>query len=355
MANANQTSVVRRTTTDEIYFNKRGRKKMDLTEMQKKLSIWKEENEDDYGYNDFFTTQEMRDDKKKERVETLPLDKLVTFKNHPFKVIEDDKMVETVTSIKENGVLVPIIVRPTENDCFEIISGHRRTKACEIAGINEIPALIKNLTDDEATIIMVDSNIQREKLRPSEKAWAYKMKLDAMKRQGKRNDLTSCQLGTNLRSDKKLSDEMGESGRQIQRYIRLTNLISEFMDMVDNNQMGFSPAVEISFLDEEMQEEVLDVMEMAQCSPSLAQAQQLKKIFLEGNLSRSVIEFTMKVEKKKEYKWEINPKQLAKKYPAWSTLSSKEMEIMVRNILKVGYEKYVKQLRAKHKENKVEK
>ena len=327
---------------------------MDLTEMQKKLSIWKDENENDYGYNDFFTTQEMRDDKKKERVETLPLDKLVKFKNHPFKVVEDDKMVETVTSIKENGVLVPIIVRPTENDCFEIVSGHRRMKACEIVGINEIPALVKNLTDDEATIIMVDSNIQREELLISEKAWAYKMKLDAVKRQGKRNDLTFRQVGEKLNNLNELSKTMGESERQVSRYIRLTNLIPEFMDMVDNKQMAFSPAVEISFIDDEMQEEVLDVMEMEQCSPSLAQAQHLKKVFLEGNLSRSVIEFTMKSGEEKEYKWAIKPKQIAKKFPAWGNLSNEKMERVINDILKDGYERYVKDIKAKHKEKNAE-
>ena len=331
---------------------------MELTEMQKKLKVWKDEDDDKYGYNDLFTTQEMRDDKKKERIETLALDSLVNFKNHPFKVIEDDKMVETVESIKENGVLVPIIVRPSENGLFEIISGHRRKKACEIAGINEIPALVKNLTDDEAIIIMVDSNIQREELLPSEKAWAYRMKLEAIRRKAGRPKNNGMQVAHNFNGKKSVevvADEAGTSKDQIRRYIRLTYLIPEFMNMLDNKQVAFSPAVEISFLNAKMQEEVADVMDMEQCSPSLSQAQQLKKIFIEGNLSRSVIEALMTDDNDKNYKWAIKPKQIAKEYPAWSKLSNENMERVINDIIKEGYEKYIKELREKHRKKDKEK
>ena len=233
--------------------------------------------------DDFFKTQEERDEEKLEKIQNLPLNKIHDFPNHPFKVKDDEKMFETVESIKEHGVLVPAIVRPKENGTYEMVAGHRRKRACQLAQLEEIPCIIRNLTDDEATIIMVDSNLQREEILPSERAFAYKMKLDAMKSQGKRNDLTSTQLVQKL-SVEVIAEEMGESREKIRRYIRLTYLIPEILQFVDNHylnekekmKMALAPAVEISFLNNKEQEILLEAMETSIATPSTSQAQRLR-------------------------------------------------------------------------------
>lgn len=251
--------------------------------------------------DEIFYTDEIREDLKKEKVEKLLITELFSFKDHPFKVLDDEKMMETVESVKENGVLVPIIVRVRKEGGYEIVSGHRRKRACELAGISEIPAIVKDLTDDEAVIIMVDSNLQRETVLPSEKAFAYKMRLEAMNRQtGRKAKENGSQVGNHLsqpKSSELLAEQMGESKNQIFRYIRLTNLIPDFLDMVDSKKMAFNPAVEVSFLDEKMQSELLDVIEMEQSTPSLSQAQKIKQFFQENKLDRNVLESIMQEEK----------------------------------------------------------
>ncbi|MBR3720172.1 MAG: ParB/RepB/Spo0J family partition protein, partial [Clostridia bacterium] len=216
--------------------------------------------------------------------------------NHPFKVVNDDKMQELASSVKEYGVILPIMVRPKEDGTYEIVSGHRRKMAAQIAGLKDIKCIVKDLTDDEATIIMVDSNIQREEILPSERAFAYKMKLEAMKHQGIRNDLTSRPVGDKL-STEVLGEEVGESARQIQRYIRLTELIPEILQMVDDKKVAFRPAVELSYLSEENQYVLLNIMEFNECTPSLAQAIRLKKLEQEGNLTEEKLETIMEQEK----------------------------------------------------------
>ena len=198
--------------------------------------------------DDIFQTEENRADAQRERVQEIPLDQLKPFKNHPFKVRDDQRMLDTVDSIREYGVLVPAIARPDPEGGYELISGHRRKRGCEMAGLQTMPVIIRNLDDDAAVLVMVDSNIQREELLPSERAFAYKMKLEALKHQGARMDLTSCQVGTKLRADEKLAESVNESARTVQRFIRLTELISELLDMVDERKLAFNPAVAVSYL-----------------------------------------------------------------------------------------------------------
>lgn len=243
-----------------------------------------------------FMSQAERDMIDAEKVEYIDIDKIKDFPNHPFKVVNDDKMQELASSIKEYGVILPIMVRPKEDGTYEIVSGHRRKMAAQIAGLKDIKCIVKDLTDDEATIIMVDSNIQREEILPSERAFAYKMKLEAMKHQGIRNDLTSRPVGDKL-STEVLGEEVGESARQIQRYIRLTELIPEILQMVDDKKVAFRPAVEISYLSEENQYVLLNIMEFNECTPSLAQAIRLKKLEQEGNLTEEKLETIMEQEK----------------------------------------------------------
>ena len=231
------------------------------------------------------------------RVEKIDINRIENFKNHPFKVKDDDQMENLVESIKENGVLNPILVRPTKDNKFEIISGHRRKRAVELADIGEIPCIVRELTDDEATILMVDSNLQREEILPSEKAFAYKMKMEAMGRQGKRTDLTSTTLVEKLRTNEQLAEEVDESREQIRRYIRLTNLIPEILQMVDEKKIAFRPAVEISYLSEDNQYVLLDVMQFSDITPSLAQAIHMKKLEQEGKLDADKIEELMSQEK----------------------------------------------------------
>lgn len=231
------------------------------------------------------------------RVEKINLSKIQEFKNHPFKVKDDEQMESLVESIKENGVLNPIIVRQIEDGKFEIISGHRRKRAVELANFEEIPCIVRNLTDEEATILMVDSNLQREEILPSEKAYAYKMKMDAMKRQGERTDLTSTPLVEKLRANEKIGEETGESREQIRRYIRLTKLIPEILQMVDDKKIAFRPAVEISYLTEKEQSILLDMIEYNESTPSLAQAIYLKKQSQEKTLTEEKIEEVMEKQK----------------------------------------------------------
>ena len=236
----------------------------------------------------------------KEQIQRLLLSSLVPFKDHPFRVVDDDRMKETVESIQEYGVLVPILVRPLEDGAYEIISGHRRKRACELAGVDEIPAIVRELDDDEATIVMVDSNLQRESILPSERAFAYKMKLEALKNQGARSDLTSDQVGQKLWSVEQVASDAGESKTQIQRFIRLTNLVPELLDMVDEKKIAFNPAVELSYLDESQQRDFLEAMEDTQNAPSLSQAQQLKKMAQQGAFSYEKAFDVMGQEKKSE-------------------------------------------------------
>ena len=251
--------------------------------------------------DDLFSTDESRADAQRERVVELPLAELHPFRNHPFKVLDDEKMADTAQSIREHGVLVPAIVRPREEGGYEIVAGHRRHHASQIAGLDTMPAIIRDLDDDAATIIMVDSNLQRETLLPSERAWANKMKLDAMKRQGKRTDLTCGQVGhKSEKSVMRVADEAGESVKQVQRFIRLTELIPPLLDMVDERKIAFNPAVELSYLKPEEQVELLDAMDSEQATPSLSQAQRLKKFSMEGHLSIDVMRAIMSEEKKGE-------------------------------------------------------
>ena len=257
--------------------------------------------------DDLFTIQEQRDYEKAEKVEEINISSIKDFPNHPFKVINDEKMQEMVKSVKEYGVILPVIVRPKEDGTYEMISGHRRKRACELAGIKQIRCIVKDLTDDEATILMVDSNIQREEILPSEKAFAYKMKLEAMKHQGKRIDLeeneTSTPVVSKLRTDEILGEEVGESRENIRRYIRLTYLIPELLEQVDKKRIAFRPAVELSYLSEENQYVVENIFEFDEVTPSLSQAIRLKKLEQEGNLTEEKIEEILQQEKpnQKEY------------------------------------------------------
>jgi len=239
--------------------------------------------------DDLFTTEEEREDKKREKVRNIPLSELHPFRDHPFRVVDDEKMEETVESIREYGVLVPIIVRPKEEGGYEIVSGHRRCHASKIAGLETVPTIVRHLDDDEATIIMVDSNLQRESLLPSERAKAYKMKLEALKRQGQRNDLTSRQNGTRYRADEKVAESADESARTVQRYIRLTELIPELLDMVDEKKINFNSAVEISHLTQEEQELVHETILSEDHTPSVAQAQEIKRLSQKKQLNEDTI------------------------------------------------------------------
>ncbi len=251
--------------------------------------------------DDLFTTQEERDYAVAEKVQEINISDISDFPEHPFKVNDDDKMQEMVKSIKEYGVILPVIVRPKEDGTYEMISGHRRKRACEIAGVKQIRCIVKNLSDDEATILMVDSNIQREEILPSEKAFAYKMKLEAMKHQGKKIDIdedkTSTPLVAKLRTDEILGEEVGESRENIRRYIRLTYLIPELLEEVDNKRIAFRPAVELSYLSDENQYVVLNKLEFDEVSPSLSQAIVLKKMQQEGTITEEKIEELLDKEK----------------------------------------------------------
>lgn len=230
------------------------------------------------GLDDLFSSEETRQEEQREQVQQIPVDELFPFKNHPFKVLDDDAMTRTVESISQFGVLAPLIARPRPEGGYEIISGHRRKHAAELAHLDTVPVIVRNMEDDAATILMVDSNLQREHILPSERAFAYKMKLDAIKNQGARSDLTSPQVAAKFRSDDAVAKDQGISGDTVRRYIRLTNLVPELLDMVDKKKIAFNPAVELSYLDESQQRDFLEAMDGTQNAPSVSQAQQLKKM-----------------------------------------------------------------------------
>ena len=253
------------------------------------------------GLDDLFSTEENRQEEQREQVQQIPIDALHPFTNHPFKVLDDEAMTRTVESIAQYGVLAPLIARPRpDGDGYEIISGHRRQYAAKLAGLDTLPVIVRQMSDDAAVILMVDSNLQREHILPSERAFAYKMKLEALKNQGARSDLTSSQIGTKLRADEKVAQDSGESRNQIQRFIRLTNLVPELLDMVDEKKISFNPAVELSYLDEGQQRAFLEAMNDTQNAPSLSQAQQLKKMAQQGEFSHEKAFDVMGQEKKSE-------------------------------------------------------
>ena len=253
------------------------------------------------GLDDLFSTEENRQEEQREQVQQIPIDALHPFTNHPFKVLDDEAMTRTVESIAQYGVLAPLIARPCpDGDGYEIISGHRRQYAAKLAGLDTLPVIVRQMSDDAAVILMVDSNLQREHILPSERAFAYKMKLEALKNQGARSDLTSSQIGTKLRADEKVAQDSGESRNQIQRFIRLTNLIPELLDMVDEKKIAFNPAVELSYLDESQQRAFLEAMNDTQNAPSLSQAQQLKKMAQQGEFSYEKAFDVMGQEKRSE-------------------------------------------------------
>ena len=284
-------------------------------------------------YDDIFSTEADRQAEQegvnRERVQMLPLSELHPFHSHPFKVKDDEAMANTVESVKQFGVLVPAIVRPREEGGYEIVAGHRRHHASELAGKTEMPAIVRDLDDDEATIIMVDSNLQRESLLPSERAYAYKLKLDALKHQGARNDLTSVQVGQKLNARDTVAKSAGESAVQIQRFIRLTELIPALLDMVDDKKIAFNPAVELSYLKPDEQTLLLDAMDSEQATPSLSQAQRLKKFSQEGSLSVDVMRAIMSEEKKPEQeKVTLTGDKLRKYFPRDFTPEQMETTIM---------------------------
>ena len=253
------------------------------------------------GLDDLFSSEETRQEEQREQVQQIPVDELFPFKNHPFKVLDDDAMTRTVESISQFGVLAPLIARPRpDGDGYEIISGHRRQYAAKLAGLETLPVIVRQMSDDAAVILMVDSNLQREHILPSERAFAYKMKLDAIKNQGARSDLTSPQLAAKFRSDDAVAKDQGISGDTVRRYIRLTSLIPELLDMVDEKKISFNPAVELSYLDESQQRDFLEAMNDTQNAPSLSQAQQLKKMAQQGDFSYEKAFDVMGQEKKSE-------------------------------------------------------
>ncbi len=253
------------------------------------------------GLDDLFSTEENRQEEQREQVQQIPIDALHPFTNHPFKVLDDEAMTRTVESIAQYGVLAPLIARPRpDGDGYEIISGHRRQYAAKLAGLDTLPVIVRQMSDDAAVILMVDSNLQREHILPSERAFAYKMQLDAIKNQGARSDLTSPQLAAKFRSDDAVAKDQGISGDTVRRYIRLTNLIPELLDMVDEKKISFNPAVELSYLDESQQRDFLEAMEDTQNAPSLSQAQQLKKMAQQGEFSYEKAFDVMGQEKKSE-------------------------------------------------------
>lgn len=278
------------------------------------------------GYDDIFTPDAAT--ATGEQVRQIPTDQLFPFKDHPFKVTDDQAMQDTVESIKEYGVLVPAIARPRPDGGYELISGHRRQHACELAGITTMPVIVRNLDDDAATILMVDSNLQRENILPSERAFAFKMKLEAMKHQGERSDLTSPQVAAKLRTDDAIAKSAGISGDTVRRFIRLTELIPELLSMVDDRQMAFNPAVELSYLTKDQQQMLFQEIENCQATPSLSQAQRLKKFSQEGKLDEGVIMAVMSEEKKDIDKVTLPGETINKYFPKSFTPKQKQDTII---------------------------
>ena len=283
-------------------------------------------------YDDIFSTEETRQEEQREQVQQIPIDELYPFKDHPFKVIDDEAMQRTVESIKQLGVTNPLIARPRPDGGYEIISGHRRQHAAQLARLKTLPVIVRDMSDDAAVLLMVDSNLQREQILPSERAFAYKMKLDALKRQGARSDLTSSQVGMKLQALDIVGQEAGDSRNQVHRFIRLTNLIPELLDMVDEKKISFNPAVELSYLDENQQRDFLEAMADTQNAPSLSQAQRLKKLAQEGHFSYDVAFAVMGEPKKDELdKVVIKNDTLRKYFPGSST--PREMEEKIIGLL----------------------
>ncbi len=295
-------------------------------------------------YDDIFTTEETRNDKKLEKVQNIPLSELHPFKNHPFKVIDDESMLRTVESVAQYGVLAPAIARPRADGGYELVSGHRRHHASELAGLETMPVIVRNLDDDAAVILMVDSNLQRETILPSERAFAYKMKLDAIKHQGERSDLTSRQFGEKFQTSIQLvANQAGESERQAQRYIRLTELIPELLSMVDEKKISFNPAVELSFLKPEEQKYFLEAMDMEQNVPSLSQAQRIKKLSQDGICTVDTIQEIMAEVKKSELdKVTIKNDVLKKYFP--KSYTPRQMQDTIIKLLEGWHKKRQQQM-----------
>lgn len=266
------------------------------------------------GLDEMFSTEESRQEQKWEQVQQIPIEELFPFKEHPFKVLDDEAMQRTVESVAQYGVLAPLIARPRPEGGYEIISGHRRQHAAELAGLDTLPVIVREMTDDAAVILMVDSNLQRENILPSERAFAYKMKLEAIKKQGARSDLTSGQIGPKLRSDEQVALDAGESRKQVQRFIRLTNLIPELLDLVDEKKISFNPAVELSYLDEAQQRDFLQAMDETQNAPSLSQAQRMKKLAQEEKFTYEAAFAIMGEAKKDELDKVVIKNDTLKKY-----------------------------------------
>lgn len=280
--------------------------------------------------DDLFSTDESRAEAQLEKVVTLNPADISDFPNHPFKVKQDEAMAEMADSVKQYGVLVPALVRPKADGGYEMVAGHRRKCAATLAGITEMPCIVRNLSDDEATIIMVDSNLQRETILPSEKAFAYKMKLEAMKRQGQRSDLTSTPLVSKSRSNEELGQKNGDSREQVRRFIRLTELIPPVLDMVDSGKIAFRPAVELSYLSKDQQQSLYDTMECEDCTPSLAQAIKMKEFSRDGKLSAEVILSIMQEEKPNQREQFKMPKERISKYFAPGTPAQKIEDTIIK-------------------------
>ena len=283
------------------------------------------------GADDIFSTEESRQEQQREQVQQIPIGELFPFKNHPFKVLDDESMQRTVESVEQYGVLSPLIARPRPEGGYEIISGHRRQHAAQLAGLDALPVIVRNMDDDAAVLLMVDSNLQRENILPSERAFAYKMKLEALKNQGARSDLTSVQVAPKL-STEKIGEEVGMSKDNVKRYIRLTNLVPDLLDMVDEKKIAFNPAVELSYLDESQQRDFLEAMNDTQNAPSLSQAQRLKKLAQEGHFSYDVAFAVMGEEKKDELDKVIIKNDTLRKYFPRS-YTPKQMEDTIIKLL----------------------
>ena len=293
------------------------------------------------GLDDLFSTEENRQEGQREQVQQIPIGELFPFKNHPFKVLDDESMQRTVESVEQYGVLSPLIARPRPEGGYEIISGHRRQHAAQLAGLDTLPVIVRNMDDDAAVLLMVDSNLQRENILPSERAFAYKMKLEALKNQGARSDLTSVQVAPKL-STEKIGEEVGMSKDNVKRYIRLTNLVPELLDMVDEKKIAFNPAVELSYLDEAQQRDFLEAMNDTQNAPSLSQAQRLKKLAQEGHFSYDVAFAVMGEEKKDELdKVVIKNDTLRKYFPR--SYTPKQMEDTIIKLLEQWQRKQQRQ------------
>ena len=283
------------------------------------------------GLDDLFSSEETRQEEQREQVQQIPVSKLFPFKNHPFKVLDDDAMTRTVESISQLGVLAPLIARPRPEGGYEIISGHRRKHAAELAHLDTVPVIVRNMEDDAATILMVDSNLQREHILPSERAFAFKMKLDAIKNQGARSDLTSVQIAPKL-STEKIGQDAGMSKDNVKRYIRLTNLVPELLDMVDEKKISFNPAVELSYLDEKQQQDFLEAMDASQNAPSLSQAIRIKKLAQQNEFSYDAVYDIMNEEKKSELDTvTIKNETLRKYFPR--SYTPRQMESIIIKLL----------------------